>query len=264
MRILRSRTGFQADHSSSSYLFYAVDRPVSAAGHRVAHRFSSRAEVDQPHARYVKWGESSLGAGAFPALLGEHYDVMASESYDSYNLLIAVPKTQQLTALLQPFTDLDDGEFTRVDIHDYGKRLGIELFCEFDYSGPLFSQYEDNLEELVEVLAEIRKEIMSGDISFLGAVAEFYGAGAEEDDDEEEAPASAPPPATWTKGELQQECVRRGIAFRQSWTKDQLRQALTAAPPTAVSRSPARAARPGKALKLSRAARKIVDSLEHR
>ena len=44
MRILRIRHGFQADHSSSSYLFYAVDKPVSAKGQQVAHRFSSRAE----------------------------------------------------------------------------------------------------------------------------------------------------------------------------------------------------------------------------
>jgi hypothetical protein len=42
MRILRIRHGFQVDHSSSSYLFYAVDHPVSAAGQKVAHRFSSR------------------------------------------------------------------------------------------------------------------------------------------------------------------------------------------------------------------------------
>src|SRR5579884_1204310 len=81
MRILRIRPGFQADHSSSSYLFYAVDHPVSAAGQRVAHRFSSRAEVEEQFARYHKWGESSLSPDAFPALLGEHYDVMASESY---------------------------------------------------------------------------------------------------------------------------------------------------------------------------------------
>src|SRR5436190_11551252 len=77
MRILRIRPGFQADHSSSSYLFYAVDRPVSAAGQRVAHRFSSRADVDEQFARYQKWGESELSSDAYKALLGEHYDVMA-------------------------------------------------------------------------------------------------------------------------------------------------------------------------------------------
>ena len=208
MRILHLRTGFQADHSSSSYLFYAVDRPVSAAGQRIAHRFSSRAEVDDQFARYQKWGESELAGDAYRALLGEHYDVMASESYDSWTLMIAVPKTAKMGKLLQPFHDLDDGEFTRLDVHDYGKRLAVEVFCEFDYEGPLWNGQEDVYEELVELLAEIRAEILKGDVSFLQAVAECYDAGAvaEDDEDAEAAPLPAPP-AEWTKAELQQECA---------------------------------------------------------
>ncbi|MBX6316648.1 MAG: hypothetical protein IRY99_27605 [Isosphaeraceae bacterium] len=56
MRSLRARHGFQADHSSSSYLFYAVDRPISAEGQQVAHRFSSRAEVSRHAVRYQEVG----------------------------------------------------------------------------------------------------------------------------------------------------------------------------------------------------------------
>jgi hypothetical protein len=56
MRILRIRPGFQADHSSSSYLFYAADHPVPEKGRKIAHRYSSRAEVDDRTARYLKWG----------------------------------------------------------------------------------------------------------------------------------------------------------------------------------------------------------------
>jgi hypothetical protein len=260
MRVLRVRPGFQADHSSSSYLFYAVDGRVSAAGQRVAHRFSSSAEVDEQFARYQKWGESELSGEAYRALLGEHYDVMASESYDSWTLMIAVPKTPQLERLLRPFRDRDDGEFVRLDVHDYGKRLAVEVYCEFDYSGPLWGNQEDAFEELVELLAEVRAELLAGDVSFLQAVAEFYGAGAEEEGDDVEAgPAQPGPPAEWTKAQLQQECARRGAPFRKSWTKDRLRQALAAGPP-----SPAGPARGGKPRKLSRAARRIVESLEHR
>ena len=69
MRILRVRRGFQADHSSSSYLFYAADHPVSAQGQAVAHRYSSRAEVDDRTVRYQKWGESDLNPQAYRALL---------------------------------------------------------------------------------------------------------------------------------------------------------------------------------------------------
>lgn len=265
MRILRVRTGFQADHSSSSYLFYAVDGQVSAAGQRIAHRFSSRADVDEQYAHYQKWGGGELSSDAYAALLGKHYDVMASESYDSWTLMIAVPKTPPLAKLLLPFHDLEDGEFVRLDVHDYGKRLAIEVFCEFDGDGPLWSQEGDVFEDLVELLAQIRGEIISGDVSFLQAVAEFYGASSEDEDEEdvEAEPGSTAPPAEWTKAELQQECTRRGISFLKSWTKDQLRQTLVAAP-AAVSRSPVRPAPSGKPPKLSRAARRIVDSLGHR
>jgi hypothetical protein len=264
MRILRVRPGFQADHSSSSYLFYAVDQPVSAAGQKAAHRFSSRADVDEQFARYQKWGDSELSGDAYPALLGEHYDVMASESYDSWTLMIAVPKTPQTQQLLLPFHHLDDGEFVRLDVHDYRKRLAIEIFCEFDYSGPLWSSHEDTFEELVELLAEIRAETLRGDVSFLRAVADFYGGGAAEDEqDVEAAPAPAEPPAGWSKGQLQAECSRRGIAFAKSWTKGQLREALTSAARAPVSRSKARLPFARKPAKLSRAARRIVDSLTH-
>jgi hypothetical protein len=264
MRILRVRPGFQADHSSSSYVFYAVDQPVSAAGQRIARQFSSRADVDEQFARYQKWGDSSLSSSAFAALLGEHYDVMASESYDSWTLMIAVPKTPQMQQLLQPFHDLDDGEFVRLDVHDYRKRLAIEVFCEFDYEGPLWSSHEDTFEELVERLAEIRKEIMRGDVSFLQAVADFYGDGADEDDEDVEAARpSEQPPAEWSKAQLQEECARRGIAFPKSWTKGQLREALASAARAPVSRSRPRLARGPKPAKLSRAAQQIVDSLSH-
>jgi hypothetical protein len=259
MRILRIRSGFQADHSSSSYLFYAVDGKVTAAGQRVAHRFSSRAEVDEQHASYQKWGESELSNEAYQALLGEHYDVMAAESYDSWTLMIAVPRSPQMVEWLRPFHALDDGEFQRLSVHDFGKRLAVEVYCEFDYEGPVFEAYEEPLETLVELLAEIRQEILLGNVSFLEAVADFYGAC----DEEEEASPASEQPADWTKAELQQECRRRGISFRPSWTKDRLREALTSAPLPALTQAPA-AARRRKAPKLSRTASRIVKSLDHR
>src|SRR5262245_47629538 len=136
MRILRLGPGFQADHSSSSYLFYAVDKPVSAAGQRVAHLFSSRADVDEHFARYQKWGESELSSDAYKALLSAHYDVMASESYDLWTLMIAVPRTPQLAALLAPFHELDD-DYRRMDVLRYGGRLVVEVTVQFKWASPL-------------------------------------------------------------------------------------------------------------------------------
>jgi hypothetical protein len=268
MRILRIRPGFQADHSSSSYLFYAVDRPVRAKGQQVAHRFSSRAEVDEHTARYHKWGERELSWDTYKALLTEHYDVMASESYDWWTLMIAVPKTADMQSLLAPFQDARGYDDLGIDVEDYGRRLVINVYCMFDYGGPLFefSYDEDSLEQLVEMLAEIRGEILQDNVSFLQAVASYYGA----DEDEEEEPADSQElagsarrgAADLSKAELQQECTSRGIDFRKSWTKDQLRAALRAAGQgPAPVKSAGRGAK-GRPAKLSPAARNIVASLD--
>jgi hypothetical protein len=261
MRILRIRYGFQADHSSSSYLFYAVDHAVSAKGQQIAHRYSSRADVDERTARYQKWGESELSSEAYKALLGEHYDVMASESYDLWTLMIAVPKTPQAVALLVPFRGLDDGEFRRLDVHDYGRRLVVELNCTFNEGGPWLDTDEDVFEDLTESLAQIRAEILQGDVSFLQAVAAFYCGGGEDEEGPDSEEETEEPPwesKDWSKIDLQEECAARGIDFRKSWTKDQLRAALGAAAPDAGKRVRWEMPR-----KLSRAARFIVDSLGH-
>jgi hypothetical protein len=267
MRILRVRRGFQADHSSSSYLFYAVDGPVSARGRQVAHRFSSRAEVDDRTVRYVKWGESELSSDAYRALLSEHYDVMVSESYDSWTLMIAVPKTPALETLLAPFEDIEGDGFQRMSILHFGDRLVVDLFLDFAGAAEFFQTDEDLFEYLVESLVEIRQEIIQGNVSFLQAVADFYG---EEDEAAAETPARvpAPPPewSGWGKAQLQQECGRRGIEYRKSWTKRQLLEALTASLAASGARSVSASKQPQRQapLKLSRPAREIVAALEHR
>jgi hypothetical protein len=264
MRILRLRRGFQADHSSSSYLFYAVDRPVSAAGQKIAHRFSSRAEVDEHSARYQKWGESELNWDAYKALLAEHYDVMASESYDWWTLMMAVPKTPQTQALLAPFEDARGYNDLGVEVEDYGPRLAISVHCMFDYGGSLFEYDDDSLDTLVELLAKIRADILKGDVSFLQVVASYYGADEEEEGTEGEGGSPAPllDLKSLSKTDLQQACADRNIPFRKSWNKEQLRTALAdaarqPAPTPRSSKAPAQ-----RAPRLSKEARQVVASLD--
>jgi hypothetical protein len=252
MRILRVRTGFQADHSSSSYLFYAVDGKVSEKGKKLAETFSSSAEVDDRSVYYHKYGESELRNDAYRALLGQHYDVMAGESYDSWYLWIAVPRTPEMKKLLEPFSDVDDGGYRRLTVYDYGKRLAVEIFCEFEED-----EYP-SLETMVKRLGTIRSEILQGDVSFLQGVAHFYvtRAGEDEDEEDEDGPGEEIF-ADWSKPQLQEECERRGIDFRKSWTRDQLREALTS--PVPGSRTTFT-----KPKKLSPAARRIVNRLDYR
>lgn len=269
MRILRVRRGFQADHSSSSYLFYAVDRPVSAKGQRLAHRYSSRAEVNEHSARYLKWGDSELSWDAYKTLLGEYYDVMASESYDWWTLILAVPKTPDMQALLAPFREARGYEDLGVEVEDYGHHFVVSVHCMFDYQGPVFDYEEDSLQTLVELLSEIRSEILRGDVSFLRAVASFYDAeSGEEGRDSSEGPApgaisAGRPDEHLTKAELQQQCAAGGVIFRKSWTKDRLRAALAAMEgERASAKSLAKAGAKVSLSRPSRTARRILDSLD--
>src|SRR5579883_2060425 len=255
MRILRVRRGFQADHSSSSYLFYAVDHEVSKAGQAIAHRYSSRAEVDEHSARYLKWGESSLSPDAYEALLNEHYDVMAEESYDWWTLMIAVPKTAAMRAILAPFTDARGSNDQGVEVQEFRKRLVVTIYCQFESNGVNFAEDYDSdpHEGLVGLLAKIRSELVEGDTSFLAAVAELYD-GLEENEagDDRATDSSTAPFEGMSKAELQQACERRGITYRKSWRKDQLQEALIAAQPAPARSKSQRKAKASKP-KLSRA-----------
>src|SRR5207248_2756074 len=138
-----------------------------------------------------------------------------SESYDWWSLLIAVPKTAEMQRLLAPFEDAHGGDDMGLDVYDYGPRLAVEVSCMVDYGGPAFDDHgEDTLEGLADLLVKVRAEILEGDVSFLQAVAHFYGADEgdedEEEGDDEEAPsAPARLPAGLSKADLQRECAAR-------------------------------------------------------
>ncbi len=266
MRILRVRRGFQADHSSSSYLFYAVDHEVSKKGQEIAHRFSSRAEVDERTARYLKWGESELSSSAFEQLLDEHYDVMAEESYGWWTLMIAVPKSEKMKTILAPFKQARGENDQGIEVIEYPRRMAVAVYCQFEGEGVnLATRDGDPLKRLVGLLAKIRAELIGGDTAFLTAVAEFYNAFDDEEDEDEEDTSedsddsSAGSFDNMTKAELQQECERRGIACRMSWTKAQLQEALVASHPDQTA---GKTKSKGSPPKLSRAAKTIVGQLD--
>jgi hypothetical protein len=140
--------------------------------------------------------------------------------------------------------------------------MAVTVYCQFEGDGVEFLEGDywdsDIQEKLAELLAEVRSDLIKGDTSFLSAVAEFYHA-SEEDEDESSDDRDNPPAAKldeMSKAELQEECERRGMEYKKSWTKAQLREALVPKRP-ARPRSKA-GTRPHK---LSRAARTIVDQL---
>jgi hypothetical protein len=260
MRLIRIRRGFQADHSSSSYLFYAVDHPVSGAGQAIAHRYSSRADVDDRHVRYLKWGESSLNPDAFKTLLDEHYDVMAEESYDWWTLIMMVPKTREMKEALADFSDARDYDGQGVEVEEYRKRMAVTVHCQFEGNGVEFATHiHEPHDKLVKLLAKVRTELMEGDMSFPAAVAEFYGALGDDEDEsgDELADLSTSGLDRMRKAELQEECRRRGIELKTSWNKAQLKAALAE---KSLTRPRGQSGKPPR--KLSRAAKTILDQME--
>jgi hypothetical protein len=252
MQVLRVRRGFQADHSSSSYLFYAADEPVNEQGRRIAHRYSSRAEVNKRSVRYHKWGDYTLSESAYKALLSDHYDVMVSESYDWWTFMIAVPQTANTKPLPTRYSDARGYDDLGVDVEKFGSRWAISIYCVLDYNELAPELVDDDpMENLVKLLVAVRKEIMKGDFSFLDAAVKFYGEEvAQLQTGERDQTARFDPKLT--KAQLEAECQRHGIDVRKSWTKDQLRDAL--------EKQPHRERR-AQSKGLSRAARQLLDCL---
>lgn len=244
MQILRVRRGFQADHSSSSYLFYAADKPVSEQGRRIARRYSSRADVDKRSVRYEKWGDSDLSYDAYKALMAEHYDVMVSESYGWWTFIIAVPNDAKTKSLGKQFADASDE--LGIDVARFGSRWAISIQCELDHGSSAMDS-ADPFAYLAKRLAKVRQEIIGGDFSFLTAVVDFYNS----DEESEELQSNVASPQlrdeTRTKQQLQEQCDRRNVRYLKSWTKAQLHEALQ------------RRARGGS---LSAAAKSLLDCLD--
>ena len=112
---------------------------------------------------------------------------MAEESYGWWTLMIAVPKTPEMREALAEFRDARGDNDQGVDIQEYRKRMAVTIYCQFEGDGVEFldGDYDRDIHEiLVELLAEVRAELLEGNTSFLSAVAEFYNA-FDEDEDEE-------------------------------------------------------------------------------
>jgi hypothetical protein len=205
MKIISLRQGFTADHSSTSYEFLAVDRPLNKEAKKKVAALSSRAN---PTARRVNFVYNVDGydlPGGWERLMQEYYDVMYSESYDWWLLAMAFnPSQAQREELLRyQFNGTDD---MGVDISGDGERVVVAINCRLErsYIDPPDEWEEDDESEeetvdeayigdgLLDLLAKIRQQLQNGDYRCLYAVWEVYGAAEDNEDDMEEKPT--PPP----------------------------------------------------------------------
>ncbi len=107
MRILSVRRSYQADHSSSSYEFFALDRLTSEQREAVQ---SLTGESPRRHLRFHYMGDwQDIPADWPDKLLTLGYDVLVSESYDWWAVHLSLPHDPALLGRLQMYECQSDG-----------------------------------------------------------------------------------------------------------------------------------------------------------
>ena len=91
MKIISVHQGFARDHSSTSYQFLAVDKPLSEKARRDVSSLSRRANPTQRHVSFIYHAEGYDIPGGWEKLMRDYYDVMYSESYGWWIFAMAGP-----------------------------------------------------------------------------------------------------------------------------------------------------------------------------
>jgi len=200
MKILSVRRGFLADHSSTSYEFLAIDKPLDARAKAAVSRLSSRASPTSRRVRFIYRAEGYDIPGGWEPLILKHYDVMYSESYDWWTLAVAFDTTDK--ALL---SKLEEYAFEGVDdlgvyvSHAKGRvvvtiacRLAADALAGGAWDDRYYGDGDEDDEDLddgvaaatgdalLDLLARVRSCLMRGECEPLYAVWEEYGCEEEE------------------------------------------------------------------------------------
>ncbi len=175
MRILSSRRNFDADHSSSTYEFFALNRLTPEQREAVE---DLTGETARRHLHFKYWGDwGSLPSGWQDELLSLGYDVMVNESYDWWSIYLSLPHDPDLMERLAPYgCEYDGNGFDVREIDAVGeKRLLLYFGMSLDYSAVYDEFGEDAFRGLSDLFADVRDELLAGDLSAPWAMYETYG-----------------------------------------------------------------------------------------
>ena len=129
MRILSVRRSFEADHSSSSYEFFASDQLTPQQREAVQ---SLTGECPRRHLRFHYWGDRQDIPSDWPdKLLTLGYDVLVSESYDWWSAYLSLPHDSSLLEPLQPYECESDSNGFNARVVD--ERLILYFGMQLDY-----------------------------------------------------------------------------------------------------------------------------------
>ena len=201
MKIISIRCGFASDHSSTSYEFLAIDKPLDKKKRTDISKLSSRAD---PGARRVNFTYNVDGydiPGGWEKLMKHYYDVMYREEYSWWTLVIAFDADEKQYEKICAY-EFDGSDNMGIRLTRENQRVIIEIHCVVEPGQYCSSEYDDYHEDdegsnnvgddgivvatgdhILDTLAQVRQQISGGDYRALYAVWEVYGFVDEEDED---------------------------------------------------------------------------------
>jgi hypothetical protein len=171
MQILSLRRGFDADHSSSTYEFFALNRLTPEQRAAVQ---ELTGESPRRHLRFHYMGDwSDIPSGWRDKLLSLGYDILVSESYDWWAVRLSLPHDLALLKRLQPYECESDGN--GFDVRLVGERMILYFEMQLDYNAMYDVTGEDPFEGLADLFEAVRGELLASDLSAAWAMYETYG-----------------------------------------------------------------------------------------
>jgi hypothetical protein len=171
MRILSIRQGFDADHSSSTYEFFALDRLTPKERAAVQ---DLTGESPGRHLSFHYWGDWNDIPSDWPdKLLTLGYDMLVSESYDWWAVYLSLPHDPALLERLGQYECESDGN--GFDVRVVGERMILYFGMQLDYGEVYGMSGEDPFEGLADLFETVRDELLAGDLSAAWAMYQTYG-----------------------------------------------------------------------------------------
>lgn len=213
MKIISVSRGFTADHSSTSYEFVAVDKPLNAEQRKEVRSLSRRCRPGARRVNFIYHADGYDIPGGWVRLLKSYYDVMYSESYDWWTLAMAFPVTAEEAEALEEY-EFSDADGLGIHVYAGEKRavvvincrLSIGLLFDCDDQGYCYGGIEEDDEEegveaaeadtedhLLNMLIKLRRRLMDGDYRVLYEVWKVYGKNKCDDRGEEVICPPKPP-----------------------------------------------------------------------
>jgi len=206
LKIISIKNGFTSDHSSTSYEFLAVNKPLGKKEKAAVASLSSRANPTSRRVSFIYHADGYDIPGGWEALMEKYYDVMYRESYDWWTLSIAFDSSAEQVAELREY-EFTGQEDLGIELIEKGNRVIVLINCRLTppYSDEPYNDYYDDEDddydeeedadqfvaedELLNLLVQLREQLKQRDYRALYTVWEEYGFSVDDFEDEEfEAP----------------------------------------------------------------------------